>query len=168
MRGLAIALLFATALASATADSTSLAVSVKDAGSGDPIPDVDVRIASLKTNGAYYVQEARYLFREIPAGSYEVEVYSQSRAFRQIKTVTLRAGVAGSLEFTLPGASSIEGRVVTEDGHPVSGATVLLIDLMGYQDRRRWSLPIHYRCSPGGILHRGFEGSRGHPTDLNR
>jgi len=127
MRRFAIALLLATALASAAADSAALAVSVKDAASGDPIPDAEVNIFTLKAKGAYSAEEARYLFREVPAGSYEVDVYSQARAFRQIKTVALRSGAAGSLEFTLPAASSIEGRVVTEDGDPVGGATVLLV-----------------------------------------
>ena len=76
MRRFAIALLLAAALASATADSTTLAVSVRDAVSGDPIADAEVHIPALQANGPYYVEEARYLFRELPAGPYEVEVYS--------------------------------------------------------------------------------------------
>jgi hypothetical protein len=128
MRKFVMAYLLAGMTAFAAADAAPLTVSVKDATTGDPVPDASVRIASVHLQATYNPTQARYSFGEVPVGTYEVIADSQERGVSRVKTVTLRAGVPASLEFVFPAASSIAGRVTDENGDPVSGISTLLVE----------------------------------------
>ncbi len=87
----------------------------------------EMRTVSTDENGVWE-------FRDLPAGRYTIQVskggyvalfYGQRRPFEQGKPVELADGqTIEKLDFSLPRASVITGRIFDEFGEPVSGARV--------------------------------------------
>src|SRR5690242_11617433 len=93
------AALFASRLAAQATPAASIAGRVTDAQSGQPIPGVQVRIASTNL-GAITGDDGRYVVRAAPTGNVEVRV-SRIGFAEQKRTVSVAPGAATSADFTM-------------------------------------------------------------------
>ncbi len=94
-----------------------------EVGTGRPLGDTTVRLRSLATDNEYLTvswYDGRIVFRDLPAGTYEVNVHGR---FANPSQITIGANGTISLQ-AAPGAA-IAGRVSADpEGTPVAGALV--------------------------------------------
>ncbi|HTX35003.1 MAG TPA: carboxypeptidase regulatory-like domain-containing protein [Bryobacteraceae bacterium] len=113
----------------------SIAGRVTDAGTGSPMPEVDVYANRGARDELHAVTDAqgRYAIRGLEAGQYRVSAMAPSpvghgfgaSASRQ---VSLAAGQElAAIDFHLVAFASVTGRVVDQNNEPVPGLTVFLV-----------------------------------------
>src|SRR5262249_46898030 len=95
--------------------------------------------------------DGRYEFTELPAGEYRISAgkpgylaveYGQRRPFEHGTVVTIRDGeTLEKLDLTLPASGAISGRVLDENGDPVEGVDVQLMQVQ-FGANRRQLLPV--------------------------
>lgn len=108
---------------------------------------VDVNFTRTATTGA----DGGFTFDGLPEGRYRVIAertgylrlaYGQTRPFEQGRPLLLQSGrTLDRLEFTLPRAGAIHGRVVDETGDPMAGVQMYAL-APGYVDGRRQWVPV--------------------------
>ena len=108
------------------ADTGALTVTAKDSG-GEPLKDVSVWLEPTRLQVPFNAAHSYYIYEKLDPDSYTVAAYSASRALKLIKTVKVSAGVMSALDFVFPEPSSIAGKVLDEDGKPLSRITVALL-----------------------------------------
>ena len=111
----------------------SIAGVVRDAATGEPMPNVDVFANRGTKDGPKAVTDAqgRYKLTGIPAGDHRVSAYSRSQGglgpFALLR-VSMAAGQdLESIDFRLRTFGSIKGRIVDENKEPLPGITVFLV-----------------------------------------
>jgi hypothetical protein len=108
---------------------------VRDAGTGTPMPDVEVGAFRPSARAAMGTTDTqgRYTLRALESGSYRVS--AMSRASNGVglgsmasRTVTLQAGQElTGIDIRLPPQCEISGKVVDENDEPLAGITVFLV-----------------------------------------
>lgn len=101
---------------------------VRDASTGDPVPEASVTISSGGQRRSATTDNAgRYAFKELPPGRYQITAWKRPPALKT-KVVYLASGepiVSADILVESPG--EISGRVIDEEDHPLTGVQVLLI-----------------------------------------
>ncbi len=140
---IAVALAAAAVLAQdAPPRNGSIAGSVKDAGTGAPIPDVTltVYLNSRYANGTIYMggggevrsvsdAQGRYRLADLPPSTYRIFARSKDRYGPSGgRTVNLRPGQdLTGIDFLFPAFGTISGKVLDQNKEPVPGAMVFLV-----------------------------------------
>jgi hypothetical protein len=107
-------------------------VQVRDTNTHAPIAGVEVKVAlsnaPTKNWSSKTGMDGNAAFEHLPAGYFYVEMvqdgYIDSRAMGGAQTVTIKEGAAVELKLMLTKATSLQGRVLDEDGRPMAGVTV--------------------------------------------
>jgi hypothetical protein len=125
---------------------------VVDAASGKPIPMVRMRLATVKPSAtpdhhARTDAEGRYEFRDVAPGPVHVTAskaryvtlqHGQVPPASSGRPIEIKAGaVLERIDFALPRASAITGRIVDDFGEPVEHATVSAMRMRFVNGRRQ-------------------------------
>ncbi len=97
---------------------------VRDAGTGTPMPEVQVSVNPSQTEMATDSQ-GHYTLRGLAPGTYRVAAHGQTTG---VKHVTLAAGQdLTSIDFALRAFAQISGKVLDENKEPIHGIRVFLV-----------------------------------------
>jgi 5-hydroxyisourate hydrolase-like protein (transthyretin family) len=125
---------------------------VVDAASGKPIPMVRMRLATVKPSATpdHYARtdaEGRYEFRDVAPGPVHITAskaryvalqHGQVPPATSGRPIELKAGaVLERIDFALPRASAITGRIVDDVGEPVERASVSAMRMRFVSGRRQ-------------------------------
>jgi len=125
------AVLLATAMAQTVPPSdppkASISGVVRDAGTANPMADVEVyasgRQLETKTDS-----QGRYALRDLAPGTYRVQALAGPMGPSHVRVINLLAGQQlDSVDFYLHAFGEISGKVLDEDKEPVPGIAVFLI-----------------------------------------
>ncbi len=100
---------------------------VRDGRTNAPMPDVRVQLAGKTTRRTPTDPDGRFLFEDLNPGVYGLQVNPPSgAALLARKTVSVAAGQTVDLEILAEASAQLFGRVLDQDGEPVSGMAVSL------------------------------------------
>jgi hypothetical protein len=162
------ALLFAGA--AAVAQQPEVRCTVVEAGSGEPLAGVHVRLTSPQKDayGAISERDGQFSIAPVPPGTYLVTLDKagylgrRSRGGIPTQSLTVKAGQArGDCRFEMTRRAGISGRVVDANGDPAPGVPIVLLTPSG--EIAEWpGVPREvktdsrgmYRVSPAGGSYR--------------
>jgi hypothetical protein len=106
---------------------------VTDSTTGRPV--AGMRISARDTAGNYVSTDApiqsgadgRYSIAVPGTGTFQVTAYSNQGIRPRTRTIEIASGQKLTLDFPLPAAASISGKVIDQEKHPVAGIAVYLI-----------------------------------------
>jgi hypothetical protein len=114
---------------------------------GRPARRASIQLVSRGTRATAAGDDGAYEFTDLPADSYRMSAgkpgylvleYGQSRAFERGKVITLRDGEKiEKIDITLPPSGAISGRIADENGEPLEGVTVRLLQMQFMANRRQ-------------------------------
>lgn len=112
----------------------SISGTVRDAGTGAPISDADVFVSGpSRPTDIHSDPQGHYAISELKPGEYRLDAYAHVGGLKSpgrhgTKSVTLHAAEGlNSVDFRLEAWGKIGGKVVDDNGEPVSGINVFLV-----------------------------------------